>query len=45
MHPELNMMLANLHHEELTSHTLQVDRRTRRRFFKRRREVDTRRVA
>ena len=41
MHPEMNMMMAKLRHEELTSsmHHVAHGRRTRRRFFRRRRDT------
>ena len=42
MHPEMNMMMAKLRHEELTSSIRPVDRgrRSRRRFFRRRRDTE-----
>jgi hypothetical protein len=39
MHPELNMMMAKLRHEELTSNSRPVDRRARR-LFRRRRDTE-----
>ena len=42
MHPEMNMMMAKLRHEELVSSNHHVDRgrRARRRFFRRRRDTE-----
>jgi hypothetical protein len=42
MHPEMNMMMAKLRHEELASSSRHVDhgRRARRRFFRRRRHTE-----